>query len=264
MPWYLLLIYSCGSRWEDRTPVCGLKGHRLDHLDQSTKASGFGSADALYRYKNEEEYALVTLNCFIKQDRYCAQRPMAEVEGFEPPRRLSTGLSVFKTDLFDLLSTLPYLKNVSGGGGAARTLASVARPKNLANSPLHQLGYASNWKYQAFHLNRGFVWTYVRHQNFLRDAAFSLAATNAINPTLRIVSTYYCCSVFSAKRIRAACYSACAKSLEDQQIAHHLLEALQLTQESTSHNISWRINESYSEICWFQHKNSVSGSLPQL
>ena len=33
--------------------------------------------------------------------------PLAEVEGFEPPRRLNTGLSVFKTDLFDLLSTLP-------------------------------------------------------------------------------------------------------------------------------------------------------------
>ena len=27
---------SYGSRWEDRTLVCGLKGHRLNRLDQST------------------------------------------------------------------------------------------------------------------------------------------------------------------------------------------------------------------------------------
>ena len=34
---------------------------------------------------------------------------MAEAVGFEPTRRLSTDLSVFKTDLFSLLSTPPYV-----------------------------------------------------------------------------------------------------------------------------------------------------------
>ena len=58
-------------------------------------------------------------------------RPLAEVEGFEPPRRLNTGLSVFKTDLFDLLSTLP-----NGSSNRARTC------DNLINSQvLYRLSY---------------------------------------------------------------------------------------------------------------------------
>ena len=38
---------------------------------------------------------------------------MAEAVGFEPTRRLSTDLSVFKTDLFNLLSMLPYNKKLN-------------------------------------------------------------------------------------------------------------------------------------------------------
>ena len=45
---------------------------------------------------------------------------MAEEEGVEPPRRLSTDLSVFKTDLFGLLSIPPYI----GAQGETRTHTS--------------------------------------------------------------------------------------------------------------------------------------------
>ena len=45
---------------------------------------------------------------------------LAEEEGFEPPRRFSTDLLVFKTNLFSLLSIPPYI----GAQGETRTHTS--------------------------------------------------------------------------------------------------------------------------------------------
>ena len=56
------------------------------------------------------------------------------------PRVAHHGLLVFKTNLFNLLSTPPYYWQ-RGRGSNPRT--ELPRPTSLANSPLHRLGYLS-------------------------------------------------------------------------------------------------------------------------